>query len=780
LPLQLAQSSQLRIILLQQDPARLERWRQELVKRGLHGGRVVVHHGSNGSLPFPPYVFDLVIDQRLLAEDGSLNGLKERLRVAKPCGGLALWKLPDGPEDFTQTVSRTVDRHGVVSADGDWLRIRRGRLPDSRDWTHNYATPANTYCSEDRRVRGPFDVLWYGEPGPRDRIDRHATPPMPLVVGATIFTLGPETVLAYDIYNGVCRWRRELSGARRSHLPIDSSNLAADQTSLFVVVQGGQCFRLDANSGETIQTYDLPDRSRDGKSRWAWIARTGNRLFGSRAEKVADSAQLSQQTSDAVFSLNVSTGAECWIYRGGGIDHDGIAVADNRVFLIDRNLDNRERQQALTTAREDSAIPDRPPRDRRGVPIAPDLRKLVVLDSDTGKVLWEKPWNLSDITLDDTVVQGRSGIACMVADGVLIVHGTGSLGHPHREFLVGEFDRRALYAFDATNGRYLWGGRRGYRKRPIIVGDYIYAEPFAWHLRSGNQLMTSNPVSGKLQAFDFHRGYIGCGHLLASGTSLFGAKNGVACCNLDELSGFTSFAGMALACGLDAVPAGGVFVVPEGRSGCTCDTPIHTSISFYPHADADAWSLGFAGGRSTVHSLPVEHMSINLGAPGFRQDAEGNLWIPYPKRVDMGVIGDWLPTYQHAEDMCYRVADQSNSFDGTLSWVYANGYRDQKPLVFRMQDDDSKPARYTVKLHFADPEDSLAGQRVFSVFVQERKVVSDLDLSKQTGGRGKPFVITCRDTVVERDLIIRLAKSEKSSKPALLCGIQAFRQHHQK
>ena len=35
---------------------------------------------------------------------------------------------------------------------------------------------------------------------------------------------------------------------------------------------------------------------------------------------------------------------------------------------------------------------------------------------------------------------------------------------------------------------------------------------------------------------------------------------------------------------------------------------------------------------------------------------------------------------------------------------------------------------------------------------------------------------TCSDVIVERDLTIRLSKSEKSQKLPVLCGFQAFRQ----
>ena len=46
----------------------------------------------------------------------------------------------------------------------------------------------------------------------------------------------------------------------------------------------------------------------------------------------------------------------------------------------------------------------------------------------------------------------------MAAAGAVVVHGTASLGHPHKEFLAGKFARRAMYVFDAKTGRFLWGG----------------------------------------------------------------------------------------------------------------------------------------------------------------------------------------------------------------------------------------------------------------------------------------------------------------------------------
>lgn len=765
-----------RIEVLEPDAEKVAEARTKLAAAGFYGGRVCVRQVTSDELPYPPYVFNLVVDQGSFSRGRASARVSEIFRVTKPSGGVALLGI-DAAEIASEL--KRLEREGATtSRRGGLWRVERGRVPKSKDWTHNYATAANTYSNEDPHVKGPFGVLWYGEPGPRKRIERHASPPVPLVVGGTMFTIGYDLVMAYDIYNGTLSWEREIRGATRESLPINTSNLVADAESLFIVIDNRECLRLAARTGETIATYSVPGSDDGEPGGWAWVAREGSFLYGSRAEREASGRRFDPQKSEAVFALGVESGDPAWVYRGRGIDHDGIAVGGGRVLFLDGGLSDTERDEARRSAVRDTSVVDREAVDRKGKPIPRDLRKLVALDSATGKPLWERPWDVTDVTLDDAVVQGRGGVACMVHDGVAVLHGTGSLGHPHKEFLEGKFARRALYAFDAATGRFLWGGRKGYRKRPIIVGDHVYAEPFAWHLRTGTPKTTPNPLSGRPQVLDFHRGYIGCGHLLASGSALFGARGGIACYNLDDPAGFAAFGGMALACGLGAVPAGGVFVAPEGRSGCTCDVPIHTSVALYPKRGPGGWSTGFSGGRAEVVSLPVRHASVNLGGPAYRRDEEGYLWIPYPARTDAGVLGDWLPTYQHDESMCYRLDELHTEITGTdAPWVFTSGYAYEKPLRFPMLERGSPPATYTVKLYFAEPEAIQPGQRRFHVYLQGKRVLEDFDPIDAAGERWRAVVEEFEGVEVDGHLEIRMEPATDAVvKKPVLCGFQALRE----
>ena len=94
-------------------------------------------------LPYPPFNFDLVIDLRSLTDNEPTVSLDELKRVTRPQGGVLVYgaqKPPktnpgDGPGKFTAIV------------DGTFVVSQRGKDEGTRNWTHNYATAANTYGS---------------------------------------------------------------------------------------------------------------------------------------------------------------------------------------------------------------------------------------------------------------------------------------------------------------------------------------------------------------------------------------------------------------------------------------------------------------------------------------------------------------------------------------------------------------------------------------------------------------------------------------------------------
>lgn len=766
LAFELARRSRLSIEVLASPETNLTVVRNRLAEAGLYGGRITASRLEKPKLSFPPYIFNLVIDLTM-PDDGV--SVADALKLTRPLGGVAVF-----PNKAVDTAA-IPDNSFTRLPDANLLMFRRGAIPGTKDWTHNYAVAGNTYSSEDTQVKGPFGILWYGEPGPRQRIDRHASAPMPLVAKGVLFTIGYERVMAFDVYNGVKYWERRIAGATRTSLPMGTSNIAADGSGLFIVINDSECRHLDAISGETLRTFTPPARDDDSRPFWGWLARHGEFLFGSRALPGRVKVRPDQKHSDELFALKVASGKLAWRKPVGRVEHDGVAISGNLLFYVDQVLTPAEQMIARKTlGHGDASVPSRPLLDRRGKPIEPDLRKLVALDSTTGTERWSVPFNATDVTLDDNaVLDGRSGVSCMVKDGVVVVHGVGSVGHPHREFLAGEFARRALYVFSCEDGRFLWGGRKGYRKRPIIAGEYIYAEPFAWNLKTGQQKTILNPLSGEPQPFDFHRGYIGCSHLLASGSTLFGNKNGIGYCNLDSTEGFSSFRSLSLACGLGATPANGVFVAPEGRSGCTCSgSGIHTSVTLYPREYARDWAVGVSGGIATAKTFPVKHAFINLGAPGYREDQQKRLWIPYPPTRDDGITGTWLSRYHHSPNMFYRVTGGNLDVkENDPPWLFTSGYHNEKPLTFKLQEPDQPEATYAVTLYFAEHDNLKPAQRIFTVSIQNKPVLPRFDVASQAATTARAVIRSFRGIAVKESLVISLKPESDSDHPPILSAI---------
>ena len=695
-----------------------------------YGVRITVDQLST-ALPYPPYVFNQV------QAEPDLMPQTELLRVTRPYGG----------------VLRIGDQEQV-----------RGALEGARNWTHNYGSPANRQCSDDQLVRGPFGILWYGEPGPRKRIDRHATPPMPLVVDGRMYLEGYDRLMAYDIYNGVKYWEREIPGVTRRKLPVGTSNLVADGANLFAIVNNRECWQLNSLTGETQRVIPVPELPDHKTHYWGWIAKSGNTLFGTRADPDTRRRRAKVDTNHAIFAIDAISGVRKWLRQGEGIDNDAIAIAEGRLFFVQRGAAGK------VLRIEDESVPDRDPKGHRR-----DLRTLVALDAESGTELWSQGLDLTDLTLDDRIIGSHIGfgVLCMVSDGVVVLSGQGSLGHPYQQYKKGEFARRAIYAFDASTGKLLWGGRKNYRKRPVIVGNTIYAEPFAWDLRTGEQRKATNPITGASEPLDFLRAYSGCDHLVASGTALFGnaGSGGMAHYNLGEHQGYAPFGNLMLSCGTGAVPAGGVFVAPEGRSGCTCSTPIHSSLVLYPSRSADAWAYS-AGGAETLDCLPVKQVAVNLGGPGFRTDADGQLWLAYSGNRLTGRFRDWLPKYQHQPEMFFaESADLLAVANSAKAWLYASGYRATRELRFPLLDPKRhKPATYTLRLHLAEPEDLKPGERVFDIVVQGKTVEPAFDAVAVCGGPRRAHIAEFAGIKVTDHL--RILLKPLGERPPVLCGFE--------
>jgi len=756
---ELANNSDLTVYCVSQDAEQVAAARKNLSALGLYGSRVVVDYGSLDELPYSDYFANLIVSYDTLME-GKLNApASEAMRVLKPCGGVLYvgqYKRAGVPmmaqADLNAWLqSGEIEGAQIVRNGGLFANYVRGSLPGAGQWTHQYGDAGNTASSADTAVKCPLEVLWYGEPGPNKVPSRHAGNQAPLTINGRVFLEGINELMCFDAYNGFIYWDRKLQGAFRTGMIRECGNLTCDETSIYVAA-GAQCLRLDQKTGEETRAYKLPPVD-DEKRTWRYVALVDGILFGSSSVKT--------QYSDAVFAMDADTGKLLWLHKGKSIRNNAIAIAEGRVMFPDQKATPQQRQEAL-----DEAI--RELMQRKGIDAAAaekeltsaDVQVVSALDMRTGRLLWEKPLDLTDC--------GAHVLSAMANNGVLVFCGSHGNGHYWPQFLGGEYASRRATAVSMADGKLLWSKAIGYRIRPLVVGDLFIAEPWAFDLHTGEQRMRENPVTGLPSPWQFERPGHHCGNIAGSPNGLWFRSWSFAYYDLLNDQGTEHFSGQRPGCWINMIPANGLLVAPEASSGCVCLVSIHATTVWKPSGIHKAWGI-FSDPGAT---MPVKNLRLNLGAPGDRKAPDGKLWLSYPRpssRMKVDIKAD-VATLPGAT--WYSEPGEHSEVANTESpWLYASGCSGLTRLTMPMVRPEDGPAVYTVRLSFADTVNSRPGDRVFDIRMQGQTVQKAFDIIKAAGGPGKAIVMEYKGIRVDDKLSVELVPSagklEETQKPVL-------------
>ena len=415
---------------------------------------------------------------------------------------------------------------GEVTTDAPWFALRRGKLAGAGEWSHQYGNVANTSYTEDHRIRGGLGVLWYGDPGPSAMINRHEAAGAPLSTGGRMFIQGTDRLMAYDAYNGTFLWEHENPGAIRTGVfnNRETHNLAASEEVLYAAVND-QCTALDAATGKVVATYTTPEPS-DGIPRaWAYLAYDDGQLFGTSTIREELEAKMRRRgltvksQTDAIFAVDTRSGKRMWTYRGENILHTTIAIGPERVYFIDSSISPEERQQLYLKDKGDlKKLTGEAARKAEAEIKQLDIRLAVALDRRTGEKLWERPVNVTDTT---DVSAGGGSLTLMYADGHIVLCGANANGHYWRQFLAGEFETRKLVVLDASDGTELWSKNANYMNRPAVIGQDIFAEPWAFDLHTGKSKTRPHPLTGEESQWRFSRPGHHCGVITATPNMMF-------------------------------------------------------------------------------------------------------------------------------------------------------------------------------------------------------------------------------------------------------------------
>ncbi|MHC4201573.1 MAG: outer membrane protein assembly factor BamB family protein [Planctomycetota bacterium] len=263
--------------------------------------------------------------------------------------------------------------------------------------------------------------------------------------------------------------------------------------------------------------------------------------------------------SQSLCGWDPESGRRIWKYspKAAVIVNPAIACSGGRVCFVESN------DPATQTARDG----------RLRVEALGKSARLVALDTRTGRNVWATPFDMSHVrwTLFLSATEHR-------------VVATSSR---HARIGTQTRNRYDMQAFDLRTGKPVWqstevpsydretkGGHGELNQHPVIVGEIIYGPGYGRHLdtgasykgwkwQKGNKCATYS--SSRYCAFSrFDRSKLPYMFDLASGRK--------------EPLTLVSRPG----CWINILPVGGMLVIPEASSGCTCGYSIQTSLALTP------------------------------------------------------------------------------------------------------------------------------------------------------------------------------------------------------
>jgi outer membrane protein assembly factor BamB len=572
---ELARLTDLKIIGVEKNPKKVAYAREALDKAGLYG-RVVIHQckgasfsgDSSTELPYTKFFANLIISDDTLITGKLPSSVEGAFELVRPYGGVIALGIPVNRQNKNSLKKwirkSTADWKVNESKNIIWAVTHREKLEGAGEWTHLYAEPGNTACSRDKLVKGEMAIQWFGQPGPRKMIDRHHRNVPPLFKQGRLFVPGDCIVFAVDAYNGTILWKAEIPNSRRLGVFLDSGSMTVDEQFLYVAAED-KCLGFDVQTGQHHLTYTMPQLIKDEPREWGYIAYSGNILFGSGCKKDASYTEMSYDadialwhrnmklvTSDYMFAMNKDNGKPLWKYKDGLIVNTTITVASGRMYFIETH--------------SPKALADKVGRMPVKTLFDGGEKFLVALDMKTGRNVYKKKIDVTNF---------EEPVYLNYAKEILLLSGSK---------LVGDSIRYHYNAFDARTGNTCWdvthdsglaidGGHGEYNRHPTIIDDIIYAWPYAYNLKTGE----------KIDGWKFDRRGHGCGGVSASAQCMFwrggnpwmydlGPDGGPARLNTVTRPG----------CWINIIPAGGLVLIPESSSGCTCGFALQTSMAYIP------------------------------------------------------------------------------------------------------------------------------------------------------------------------------------------------------
>ena len=760
--------SNLRVVVVESDQARVDELRRTFDGRGQYGRRITVHLGDPLSYQAPPYIANLiVVGSSIGNQELSPASLKVMYESVRPYGG-SLW-VP-AKHLNTKSVLEMMERNQlekaktIVYSDGV-LIVREGALPDSADWTHQYGNIANTVKSNDRRVKLPLGVLWFGGSSNMDVLPRHGHGPPEQVVGGRTVIEGMDSISARDTYTGRVLWKRTLKNLNNFGVYYDSSyantplstkynqvhipgangrgtNYITTEKEVFVAI-GSQCEILDSATGDTTRTIQMPPKEPGDESPlWGFIGVYKEILLGGRGfanysgeQRDHSSRQglgiLDMSASDGLVAFDRETGRVLWQTDSQfSFLHNGIVAGGGRIYCLDR----------LPQSVEDRLL-------RRGL-FGDQKYRILALDAQSGKLLWEQETNIFGTWLSysekhDVLLQA------------------GALGSDRLKDEVGQ----GMTVYQGDDGTVIWDDRqRAYSGPCILHHDMIITNANSYqrsngvfNLLDGSPRLITNPITGKQTPWQFTRNY-GCNTVVASEYLLTFRSGAAGFYDLESLSGTGNFGGFRSSCTSNLVAAGGLLNAPDYTRTCTCSYQNQTSLALVHMPDLEVWT-------NSVYDVEdrVQRIGINFGAPGDRRNGTGTMWLDYPS---VGGDSPQVKVTLKGDELSYFRRHTSAIHAGQLPWVAASGVEGVTSVSLRITNSPLSETTGTV-IPIASGHDDAEERSDGSMYLNssDLELVED-DSPQLVGLRFADIQLESGDKIADAKILFTV--DEKNDEPAQL------------
>jgi len=778
----LAQSSNLSLIGVDFDVNKIDKLRRRFDSMGLYGQRISLLHGNISTVNFPQYFSSLTIVDNKISPSIDKEIFEKLFSSVRPYDG-KIW-IPGG-KNKDKNIINIIGQHDSDSIDikgfDEGLLITRvGPLPGSDDWTHQYGNVQNSVKSDDKRVKMPLGLLWFGGNSNLDVLPRHGHGPPEQIVDGRLIIEGMDGISARDVYTGQVLWKTPLdclatfkmyhnetytntplvATYNQRHIPGANgrgTNYVVSNDYVYII-QGTDCQVLDVKTGAVEKIFGLPLTLDNKKPDWGYIGLYDDYLIaGSEFAKYSNFTPPSAEEKKKIEKLSFKrftdlrdrtnyditaskrliimdriSGEVLWqIESRYGFIHNSIISSGGKLYCIDKIPMFIEGKM-----------------ERRGIDLPTNYR-LLSLDIKNGSVIWEKNEKVFGSWLGYSIKNN------------LLLQAT----RPSKDMLSGEEGNRMII-YKGESGEEVWDKLVSYNNPPILHNDQIITDHIAMDIFSGKQVQRKNPLSLKLQPWTYTRTY-GCNYNIASENLLSFRTSAAGFFDLKNDGGVGHFGGFKSGCTSNLIAANGVLNAPDYTRTCQCGYQNQTSLAMVHMPWVEYWTTS----DFSWDGNPVKKVGLNLNAPGDRMSDNGVLWLDFPS---IGGPSPDIPVNITAENATY-IRRHSSFLPNctTLPWVSASAIAGLQSIEISLSKEVMPSATYSIRLYFVELESKTSGERVFNVEIQGKSVLKNFDIFKETGGIEKDIVKIIDGIRVKDKLVIDFKPSELApNSQAILSGIE--------